>query len=102
MSQLAGLLMTCPTPVAPSYTGRVLLHLWIKASQNRKESLISFLFSVWRETRIPLLKDLKCLMAYGIYTNTALTSKIAKRKLTEVEQHAFEAVKTAVAKNTLL
>ena len=31
-----------------------------------------------------------------------LTSKKAKWKWTEVEQQAFEAVKTAVAKNTLL
>ena len=33
---------------------------------------------------------------------TVLTSKKAKRKWTEVELHAFEAFKTAVAKNTLL
>ena len=33
---------------------------------------------------------------------TVLTSKKAKWKWTEVEQQAFEAVKTAVAKNTLL
>eukprot|EP00957_Ditylum_brightwellii_P161059 12262108-Ditylum_brightwellii.AAC.1 len=33
---------------------------------------------------------------------TVLTSKKAKWKWTEVEHQAFEAVKTAVAKNTLL
>eukprot|EP00957_Ditylum_brightwellii_P018601 1397677-Ditylum_brightwellii.AAC.1 len=57
-SQLVRLLMACSTPVAPSYTGRILLHHWIKASQNREEFLITFLFSVWRESRIPLSKDL--------------------------------------------
>eukprot|EP00957_Ditylum_brightwellii_P041296 3126204-Ditylum_brightwellii.AAC.1 len=33
---------------------------------------------------------------------TVITSKKAKWKWTQVEQQAFEAVKTAVAKNTLL
>eukprot|EP00957_Ditylum_brightwellii_P152374 11599963-Ditylum_brightwellii.AAC.1 len=40
--------------------------------------------------------------AEKLSTLTALTSKKAKWKWTEVEQKAFDAVKIAVAKNTLL